>query len=209
MSFKFDLREFAKAVDEVKRNTRKTEPEIVNRAALTVIIGGRGVRGAIQRTPRADKGKIAGVSERQLTAAVVKKLEKKGKLPMVGGGKRNKRGQFQKVGGINLKAEVRKERARRMRSIAYTAGPGWDKAAQALGGRGVGKQPGFERSEAAKGSAKRATIASVAAVIENAAPAAHSIGGAALQGALDDTARDMMAYARKKLEATFKRNSAK
>lgn len=193
--FKLDLTEFRQAVREVMKGTKKTEAEILNRGALVAVIGGKGVKGAMQRTPKADRGKINSLSAKQLAGAVIRKAKEKGTWPM-------KKEDFRKA--------INAEKARRRRSINYTAGPGWSKAAQAFGGRGVrGRQPGFEKSEAAKGYGDKATPSSLVAEIANTAPAADLIGRKALQEALNDTARDMVQHAAARLQKTFDKHSAR
>lgn len=71
------------------------------------------------------------------------------------------------------------------------------------------KQPGFPKSEAAKGSGNKATPATLIAELENTAPAASLIGKKALQDALNDTARDMKEYAARKLQQTFNKHSSR
>lgn len=192
--FNLDLREFQAAIREVMTSSRKTESEILNRAGLVAIIGGKGVRGAIHRMPRADRGKINSLTVKQLAGAVIKQAKAKGKWPMT-------RQEFRKA--------ITAERGRRRRAIGYTAGPGWSNAAIAFGGRGVkGKQAGFAQSKASKGYGDKATPQNLMAELVNTAPAADLIGRQALQEALNDTARDMVRHARERLQRTFDRNSA-
>jgi hypothetical protein len=187
----FDLREFQQAIREVQKATPKTCAEIINRGGLTAIIGGKGVKGAIQRTPRADRGKINSLTPAQLAGAVKRK----------NGGKKMTRAEWDSA--------IKAEKARRRRSIAYTAGPGWHNAAVAFGGKGVRRQPGFPESEAAKGNGSKATAERLIAELENTAPAASAIGKKALQDALNDTARDMKTYAANKLQKTFDKHSSR
>lgn len=213
--FSLSSSELSRAIDFVRTTTTKDVADIINRAGLVVVIGGRGVKGAIQRTPRADAGKIAGVSDSQLAAAVATKLRKKGVKLGRGNGKsgRNSKGQFVKGGGVSsaqFKNMVKRERARRLKSRGYTAGPGWSKAAQAFGGKGVrGVQSGFGNSEAAKGSGSKATPSRAVGIIENTAPAAEKTGEVPLQEAMKDTARDMVEHGTRRLQRTFDKVSAK
>lgn len=189
-----DMTQFRQAVREVLQDVRKDEVSIVNRAGLVAITGGKGVRGAIHRTPRASRAAIDAISPKVLAGVVIKKAKLKGEWPLT---------------SAEIKKRIKKERSRRKSSIAYTAGPGWHKAAVAMGGRGVrGIQSGFAESKAAKGGGTKATVQQVEAIIENTAPAADLIGRPALQAALNDTARDMIQHARAKIGATLKRKSA-
>jgi hypothetical protein len=187
----FDLREFRDAIRQVAAASKKDEAAILNRGGLTAIIGGKGVKGAIQRTPRADRGKINSLTPAQLAGAVKRK----------NGGKKMTRTEWNSA--------IKAEKARRRRSIAYTAGPGWHNAAVAFGGKGVRRQPGFPESEAAKGNGSKATAESLIAELENTAPAASAIGKKALQDALNDTAKDMKDYAARKLQQTFNKHNAR
>ncbi len=182
--FHIDTRAFAQAVAFVERESGKDGAEILNKAGLSVIIGGRGFRGLIQLTPRADAGQIRGMPIPVLVAAVIRRR---------GDG----------LSRAELRNAVKAERARRLRSRGYTAGPGWHKAALAFGGRGVRTQPGFSRSDAAKGSGKKARPANLVAEIVNTAPAASRIGSAALSQALSGVTADLTAYGNRKMQERF------
>lgn len=189
--FDFDTREFNAGVDAVLTACRdKTHPEVLNRAALHTIIGGKGVQGAIQRTPRAN---VESITPEKVAPHVAKVLRYNG----------------QKVTRAEFKRLVKKEVTRRKRSKGYTAGPGWSKAAQAFGGRGVRTQKGFPQSEAAKGYGDQATPGNLVAEIANTAPAAEIIGTKPLQDALNDVGRDMQEYAARKHQQLFNKHSAK
>lgn len=189
MSFKLDTREFKAAIEFVVKATKKDAADVVNKAALTVIIGGKGVKGAIQRTPKASIAEINRESAAVLYSTI-----------------RDNRGKHMSPEqiGIQTKAILARRRAAR----GYTAGPGWHEAAVALGGRGVKISERFDRSEARKGNAVKARSYSATAYITNTAPAIEDIGVRPLQDAIDDTARDMMEYANKKLAETFKKVQA-
>jgi hypothetical protein len=189
MSFKLDTRQFARAVDFVVRETGKDFVDVVNRAALTAVIGGRGVKGAMKRTPRAEKAKIVAVDVKQIAAFVLKRARAKGV----------------KLGGRALAKEVRKEYRRRVSSIAYAAGPGWHNAAVALGGKGVKVQAGFIKSQARHGSGSKARGGKLVAVIVNTAPAIEKIGVEALQDALADVSQDMISHVQKTVQRSFKK----
>lgn len=198
--FQFDTREFHKALDEVIEITGKDAPKFLNKKALSVIIGSKGHPGAVQLTPEADRGKIAAVPVRAVAARVIKRAKKKGEWPLT---------------SDEINRRVKKEYGRMKSSIAYTRGPGWSKAAKALGGTGVrGKknqeQPGFAKSKAAKGYGKKAAKGDLTAIISNTAPAAALIGREAIQRAIDGQAADMRAYgAQELLKKNFQDHSAK
>lgn len=184
--------DFADAMDFVLEESGKDSAEILNRAGLHAVIGGKGVRGAIQRTAAADRGKILAVTDAQLGRVVVKRAAAKGEQLTLS----------------ERKKRVKKERGRRLSSIGYTKGPGWHKAAKAMGGRGVRTQKGFEKSDAADGGGKKASPFSLVAEIRNTAPAGEKIGYDPLEAAIDDVARDMVDHAARKYGGTFAKVNA-
>lgn len=161
---------------------------------MHVIIGGKGQPGAMQLTKRADKGNITS-SLKEEAAAVAKRLRNTGKL--------------KSVSGKQFRAYVRYELQRRIKSIGYTAGPGWHNAAKAFGGKGVRVQKGFPKSKASKGKGRKATAASLVAELENTAPAAMAMGYEALQQAITNTAKDMIEYWTRKAQANFDKVNAR
>lgn len=188
MTFELDLRQFRAAVEEVIKTTGKDEVEIINRAALHTVIGGKGVKGAMQRTPKAAVADI-----NKAAPIILRMMIKRNAEQHLGLNK-------QEIGEL-----VKKELRRRKASKGYTAGPGWNNAAIAFGGRGVRIQSGFQRSEAAFGSGTKAKGYFPVAVIENTSPAAEKIGQRALQDALNNVAQDITDYAAKKLQQTANR----
>lgn len=188
-----DTRDFESALRNVVRVVEKdVVPDIINKNALKVVIGAKGVRGVMKRTPRASREAIKSVPISDIARIVMARARKRG----------------EKLTARERDKRIRAEYNRRIRSIGYTAGPGWDKAARALGGRGVRRQKGFEMSEAAKGRGKKARASYDFAEIVNTAPAAEEIGIEPLQEAIRDVARDMQAYADRKLVETLRRASA-
>jgi len=187
-----DYRQFERAMRFQMQVTPRTCEDILTWAGGTLIVGSSTVDGAIQRTPKAEASKVNAVPDAKIAMAIRKKAKKKGR----------------KMSRADMKKAVAKERRRRKQSRAYTAGPGWHKAAVAMGKRGVRIQGGFSKSEAAHGSGKKPTAKSLVAEIVNTAPAIEKIGREALQAALDDTASDMTAYATKKLNEQFAKSNA-
>jgi hypothetical protein len=170
-----DTRQLTAAIRYVFAKTQKTMPDIINRAALVTIIGGKGVTGAMQGTPKAARNAILAVPEYAIAAYVRKKHP--GKMTRA-----------------QLKSRVKRERARRLGAIAYTAKVGWNKAAIALGGTGIGKRS-EGRGYAALGYGKPATMNDPSAEGVNATPAASLIGEGPLQAALNQTSADIVQYA--------------
>jgi hypothetical protein len=184
MSFEVDTREFVKAIEFVERASGKDAADILNNAGRNFVIGGRGVVGVIRRTPRADLNRINAIPYPVLVSVVLRRL---------GPG----------LDRAAINEAVRSERNRRKRAIGYTAGPGWHKAAVAMGGRGVRTQAGFPRSKAAQGSGTKANAARLVAELVNKAPAASTIGGEAVKQALANVTRDLIAYGNRKIQQRF------
>lgn len=190
MSLSINVEEFAEAARFVIRVTGKDEIEVLNRGALHAVIGGKGVRGAIQRTPKAGVSQIKSEATKIICIRIIERSLKK-------------QGIIKTRDEINALA-VKMVQAR-LKAIAYTKGPGWNNAAVKFGGRGVkGMDPErFGHSEARHGGGKKASGFSLQAVIENTAPAIEDIGLQPLEDALGDVARDMVGYATKKLQKRF------
>lgn len=89
-----------------------------------------------------------------------------------------------------------------------TALVGWNKAAIAFGGRGIGKRAQRGRGYAEQGYGKPAQSGDYVAEMVNSAPAATLIGEQALQDALDAAAADMIEYWEQKSGAIFRSQSA-
>jgi len=194
--FKVDLSEFNRALKFVEKATGKDSLTLLNRAALHAIIGGKGVKGAMQRTPKADRAKINAVNDKVLAGAVAKRLKAKG---------------IKVATADEFRARVKKERRRRIRSTGYTAFAGWSNAAKAFGGKGVrGVQGGFRTKAVARhGWGRKAKPVSLTAIIANTAPAAEKIGEQALQDAINDVARDLVEYGTRKIQQTLAKASSK
>jgi len=184
MSFTLDTRKFADAIKFVVAVTPRTMSDALNRGGKTVIIGAKGVKGAMQLTPKANKAAIAATPVKEVAAYVAQKLRKEG----------------QKVDAATFKELVKKEYARRKRAAGYTAYAGWSNAAKAFGGRGVRGVTESQKKLARFGEGKKATSEKLVAEIVNTAPAAPVIGKEALQEAVDNAAGDIVAYGVKKLQ---------
>jgi hypothetical protein len=184
--FTFDLSDFRGAVDLVVKQTGKDQAVVVNRAALHTIIGGKGVKGAIQRTPKASKADI-----NKAAAIVLRIAIKRNSVEHLG---------LDKDGVGELAKQILK---RRLAAMGYTAGPGWTLAARAFGGRGVKTSERFEESEVKHGGGVKAHGVTAVAEFFNTAPAAEKIGQKALQDALDAVVEDMLEHQRQKLQAAF------
>ena len=185
-----DTSQFEQAIRFAFEESEKSVPEIINRAALVAIIGGRGVKGAMQRTPRALAARIKALPVQKIARYVLFKHR----------GEKLTRKQIARLIG--------KEYRRRIAAIGYTALVGWNKAALAFGGRGIGRRAQGGRNYAEQGSGKPARAGDYSAEFTNTAPAAILIGEQALQEALDDTAQDMVEKWERKTGAIFQSQSA-
>jgi hypothetical protein len=191
-SASIDTTKFAQAVKFVFENSAKAIPDIVNRGALVAIIGGRGVQGAMQRTMKASAARIREVDP-SIIAAFVRKKHK---------GQKHTKAEWNRL--------VKREYARRVAAIGYTANVGWNNAAMAFGGRGIGRRStGKGYASSGYGKPAIATTGAVTAEFANTAPAATLIGQAPLQDALNDTARDMIQHMEEKIGGIFRSQSAK
>ena len=61
VELQIDTKPLEKAILFVAENTSKELPDIINRAGLVTIIGGKGVQGAMKLTPRAAAARINAV----------------------------------------------------------------------------------------------------------------------------------------------------
>lgn len=194
--------DFADALRFVADATGKEIVALANKYALQTIIGSKGIEGAMQRTPKADRAKIQSLDDKVISGYIARKLRRAGKL------KTTTTAQF--------KAFVRFERQRRARAAGYTAFIGWTPAAKQFGGtgaRGKGKtqidEKQFSRSEAKHGGGSKATLGHATAEFWNTAPEAEEIGTDALQAALDAQTADMLEYGTRKLQEMFDEVSAR
>jgi hypothetical protein len=192
MSLEFDMRQFRAAVrfvvDEVKA---RDLPETLNRAGANIVY--RAPHNVIKNTPKADVAKIRGLSNEQHSR------DRGHAFPEEG----------HKAHGeaIQGRHALRKETSEFCQSDTRK-GPGWHKAAVAMGGKGVRVQKGFQKAEARRGTGKKASAARLITEIVNTAPAAAKIGQKALQDAINAEARDMVAYGERKLQKTFRKVNA-
>jgi hypothetical protein len=189
LDFDLDLTDFSRAVNYVFEHSHKTIPQVLNRGALTAIIGGKGVQGAMQRTKKALREAILAVPVDQVAKMVMAKH----------------RGE--KMSRLRVKQLIRKEYARRIASIGYTALLGWDKAAVAFGGRGIKGAHGHGTFQF--GSGKPATDSDLVAEGSNTTPAAALIGEQPMQEALNDVAEDMVEFWGGEIDKVLTRAGAK
>lgn len=190
MSLRLNPTRLVNALHFVEKTTGRAVQDSLNRAGKHTIIGSKGHKGAMQLTPVASKAAINRVPDRKIAGYVINKAKRTGAWPLT---------------SAQIRAAVKKERKRRRSSTGYAAFAGWSNAAKAMGGRGVkGVTSDFNKSEARRGYGKRATSkANLRVVLTNTAPAAERIGLKALQGGLDNAAKDLEEYAMKKIQQGF------
>ncbi len=187
--FTFDDHEFGGVLEFVERETGRTAKESINRAALHVIIGGKGFQGAMQLTPKASKSAINAVDKDKVAGFVAKKAQEKGT----------------RLTAAEFADAVKKEIKRRVRAIGYTAFVGWNNAAKAFGGRGLKGVTESPKKEARFGYGTKATSnVNPEAILTNTAPMSERIGLEPLQKAITNVARDLVEYAMRKIDKTFK-----
>jgi hypothetical protein len=108
--------------------------------------------------------------------------------------------------GLNnaaMSREAQKLIRRRRAASGFTAYAGWQRALQAVGGRGFGRAPKFDGSSAAKGYGIKATPDKLMAKLVNTATAIEIYGVKPLQEAIDLKTAKMVARVEAKLAAKF------
>ena len=182
---KLDTGRWQAALSRKIRLSRTEGVKALNKSALQVLIGSKGYPGAMRMTPKAAAAAIRAIPERLLYNKTWQRMKRKGIAPT----------------RENFRIELGRVYKQRTAAAGYTAFAGWNNAALAFGGRGIGskKQSGFGKSQASKGSGKRANQISLKAVLINTAPAANSIGVGALQQGINNQADDIDAYLARKL----------
>lgn len=184
--FKLNAKPFQGALREYGRATNKDAADILNRAGRNVALR------AVQLTPKATAAKIRAelAANNRAIYATIRRLKRAG-VPQRG------------MSRTRFAEEINKTIAARRRSAAFVSS-GWFPALADLGGRSRAAT-----GSAAKGSGKRATERHLLAVLINAATGANKVGREALQQAVDFVARDMLAYAQKKLADRARQFSAR
>lgn len=192
MNVTIDTRAVVEALKFVERTAGRPISQSINRAGKTFAIGAKGVKGAMQLTPKADKGAIRKLSDDELRGAAIKRLKAKG----------------QDITKASIQSAIKKERARRVRASGYTAFVGWSNAARAFGAKGVKGVTPSTKKEARHGKGSKATPERLVAQLINTAPAIESIGVEATQQALNNTAADLVVYGTRALQKQLDKVSA-
>jgi hypothetical protein len=193
--FKLDTSELTKAFEEYRQATQKDMADILNRAGKNVAFK------AIRYTPSASKESVRTGLDIDVTYkdghdVLLKYLVVNAFL--------KKHGQ-KAVGGKEMGVAASNFMKGRMKTIGYIKA-GWLNAALDFGAT-LSKRP-YPKGFAAKGYGKKASPLNLNAALANFATGANLVGVAGLQRAIDETARDMIDYAQKKMQATAQKHSA-
>jgi hypothetical protein len=208
VSITVDTSRFEAALKDILKYTSRETAVVINSTAIEVITT------AAELTKKADPAVI----EKKLTTGVIArthtktgKVLKKPKVLaykpaelvyMVLNARQRKAGK-PGLNNADMSREAQKLIKRRRAASGYTAYAGWQKALQAVGGRGFGRAPKFEGSSAAKGYGIKATPDKLMAKLVNTASAIELYGVAPLQEAIDRKTAAMIARIEQKLAARF------
>jgi len=208
VSITVDTRNFEAALKDILKYTSREAAVVINSTAIEVITT------AAALTKKADPEVI----ERKLSTGVVTRTQTKtGRLlkkPKVLAYKpaelvymilnaRQRRAGKPGLNNADMSREAQKLIRRRKAASGYTAYAGWQKALQAVGGRGFGKAPKFEGSSAAHGYGIKATPDKLLAKLVNTASAIELYGAGPLQEAINLKTEKMIARVEQKLAARF------
>jgi hypothetical protein len=208
VSITVDTTRFEAALKDILKYTSRETALVINSIAIEVITT------AAELTKKADPAEI----ERKLTTGVIARTHTKtGKVLkrpkviaykpaelvyMILNARQRKAGKP----GLNnaaMSREAQKLIRRRRAASGFTAYAGWQRALQAVGGRGFGRAPKFDGSSAAKGYGIKATPDKLMAKLVNTATAIEIYGVKPLQEAIDLKTAKMVARVEAKLAAKF------
>jgi uncharacterized small protein (DUF1192 family) len=208
VSITVDTTRFEAALKDILKYTSRETALVINSIAIEVITT------AAELTKKADPAEI----ERKLTTGVIARTHTKtGKVLkrpkviaykpaelvyMILNARQRKAGKP----GLNnaaMSREAQKLIRRRRAASGFTAYAGWQRALQAVGGRGFGRAPKFDGSSAAKGYGIKATPDKLMAKLVNTATAIEIYGVKPLQEAIDLKTAKMIARVEAKLAAKF------
>jgi hypothetical protein len=199
---------FEAALKDILKYTSRETSVVINSTAIEVITT------AAALTKKADPSAI----EKKLTTGVVARTHTKAgkvlKKPKVLAYKpdelvymilnaRQSRAGKRGLTHDEMSREAQKLIKRRKAASGYTAYAGWQKALQAVGGRGFGRAPKFDGSSAARGYGIKATPDRLIATLVNTASAIELYGVAPLQEAIDQKTAKMLARIEQKLATRF------
>lgn len=228
-----ELKNLAEFQDMLKRriaaDTKRTGAQVVNKCALQVLIGGKGVKGAVHTTPKATKGRIRSDLNKKMTVWDFGGGTHQAKLLFVKASKLLKKQghKFQNLAQWNalVSGAAQLIASKRDQSRAFLAA-GWLQAALDLGRRTRTGTTGVQRNlihpvgRAKKGYAVTATPDNLRVVCYNNSvekrggggddPVAYAIVQRGLDVALENARRDLEIYVvRKEYEQMLKKYSDK
>jgi len=192
VELQIDTKPLEKAILFVAENTSKELPDIINRAGLVTIIGGKGVQGAMKLTPRAAAARINAVPVKDIAKDVMARAKRKG----------------ERLNKQDIALRIGKEYRRRIAAIGYIAVVGWNKAAIALGGHGIGRRGSSHVGWAELGGARPAIRGALECEFWNSTPVAAEIGAQALQTAIEQTSVDMIDHIQQKIADSWNQHQA-
>lgn len=193
ISFKMETRELQQAMRFYAFATKKDEADVVNHAALNVLIS---KTGTVKNTKKAIPDEITASLRNDRIAL------KMASAKLAGSGS-GKKGAWQKKVG----AAARRTINRRRSATAYGVS-GWVNATKDLNPKARGPKKTFRKKT---GRGRSATQRSAIAIVENFATNIDKVPGAeaVFRRAITGTARDMVQYATNKLRKTARMYSAK
>ena len=176
---KVDTRNFERALKRVLQQTSREVPAVLNSTAIEIITT------AAKLTKKAEAGAI----EQKLSPPFVYKLI-------------NSRLAAQGKKGLNnadMSAAARRLIRKRKAAIGYTAFAGWQKALQAVGGRGFGRKSATLGGSAAQGYGSKANPGRLITKMVNTASAIEIYGRGPLQQAINQKTSSMLKHLEDKM----------
>jgi len=195
MKADIELGSLYRALRAYKTATGKDMADIITHAAKTIAIGGKGVKGAAQLTPkvvRADiRSEIAkeGIAFRLLANPNVRKPKKLAGWVSKG----HTRAEIRAAARTFVNARI---------SSGASIATGWIQVGRELGV--VSKKRVSKTGLPGQSTATKATPRSLQSVLVNRARGADKAGKAALQMAVNNASADMLGYAERKMAKTAK-----
>ena len=200
-----DTSKFEKALKQVLEHTSREIPVVLNSTLIEIITT------AAKLTKKADPSEIESKLSSETVSVHVSKTGKTLKnarlyftpTPMVYkiiNAKRSRDG-LPGLNNADMSVAAQGFIRRRKRAVGYTAYAGWQKALQAVGGRGFGQASAKLGGSVERGSGSKASAGRFIAEAINTASAIELIGGeSALQEAINMKTERMMQHLEEKLE---------
>ena len=200
MAIKVDTSKFERALKEALLHTHRDLPAVLNGHAIGVITK------AAALTPKADKATIP----YKLYAEVANSKNNPTPILYMILNARQKKAGKKALNNDAMRAAAKKLIDKRVASIGFNAYAGWQNALIAVGGHGFGskgKRKGFEKSSAARGQGRPATVGSLRSIFSNTAEWIEHIGAGPLRQALHAEEMNMLRHIESKLSQRCKEAS--